>query len=62
MLAEISRDGMLTIFAQTETERYAMKQWFASYSRGDSSPSPWGICADYDARSDPEFLYIPEAK
>jgi hypothetical protein len=49
VIAEISRDGMLVILAESETERYALTRWHEAYSLGDSSPTPWGISIRHEA-------------
>jgi hypothetical protein len=48
MKAEINRDGMLVLMAQTETERYAATRWLDNYRLGENSPLPWGIVVNSD--------------
>ena len=42
MKAAISKDGTLTVFAENETEYYALKHWFEAYT-GNSGRAALGI-------------------
>jgi len=42
MKAAISKDGTLTVFAENETEYYALKHWFDTYT-GNSGRAVLGI-------------------
>ena len=42
MKAAISKDGTLTVFAESETEYYALKHWFDAYT-GKSDKAALGI-------------------
>ena len=42
MKAAINKDGTLTVFAENETEYYALKHWFEAYT-GNSGRAALGI-------------------
>jgi hypothetical protein len=42
MKAAISKDGILTVFAESETEYYALKHWFEAYT-SNSGRATFGI-------------------
>lgn len=42
MKAAIGKDGTLTVFAENETEYYALKHWFEAYT-GNSGRAALGI-------------------
>ena len=52
MKADITSDGFLKITAETHTEAYALKCWWAGYRQNDSVgvPKP-GLAVDYTLQS-----------
>lgn len=39
MIAKINSDGLLSVVATTETEAYALRQWWKSYQEKDGQSS-----------------------
>jgi hypothetical protein len=47
MKASINEEGLLSIYAETPTERYALKQWWRNFQQGDNESGIAALFNEY---------------